>query len=154
MLISYNRIKEIFEQRLESCGNREISVVNDIELKNISFSYAVPQDDSNPQSNGTANQVVTKDVVTNLNAKFTKGNIYAITGANGAGKSTLINLIMGMYIDEYEGTIAYNGIDIRDIDMVTVRKNLIGFAEQEPALINDSIRYNLCTIVNKVDTIW
>jgi len=35
------------------------------------------------------------------------------------------------------------GIDIRDIDMVAVRKNLIGFAEQEPILINDSILYNL-----------
>ena len=59
------------------------------------------------------------------------------------GKSTLINLIMGMYINEYQGNIVYNGIEMKDIDMQKARKSLFGFAEQESVLVNDTILYNL-----------
>lgn len=37
----------------------------------------------------------------------------------------------------------YNYININHINMIDVRKSLVGFAEQEPILINDSIKYNL-----------
>ncbi len=33
--------------------------------------------------------------------------------------------------------------NVEDINMVEARKNLIGFAEQEPCLLNDKIMYNL-----------
>jgi len=130
-LVSYNRIKEILARTKENNGEKKINTVDIIKLRNINFTY-----DPNSENKSS-------DAVINFSANFQKGKIYAITGANGIGKSTIINLMIGMYIDEYEGSITYNNTDIRQIDMVDVRKRLFGFSEQEPLLISDSIRYNL-----------
>ncbi|MCL2362315.1 MAG: ABC transporter ATP-binding protein/permease [Defluviitaleaceae bacterium] len=127
-MVAHDRIREILDQKPESQGEKLITNIEKIELQNVNFSY-----------NGNAK----KQTVTGINALFNKGYIYVITGPNGAGKSTLINLLLGMYIDEYKGSITYNGIDIRNINMVAARRDQLGFAEQEPQLINDTIRYNL-----------
>ena len=124
-LVAYNRVDEILSQKQESRGTTVINDVNKISLRGVDFSYPA------------------KSIIKGLNLEFSKGKIYAVAGANGAGKSTLISLITGLYIDEYKGTIAYNGIDIRNIDMAAARRNHIGFAEQEPVLVNGSICYNL-----------
>jgi len=183
-LVSYDRIKEILDERIEGCGTEVINSIYEIELHNVVFSYAINDskdfrcsDSTNGRLKGKAEDKETeprnynkttfepysnnrtdieqcndktntksynsKKVIDGFNAKFTKGKIYAISGANGTGKSTLINLIMGLYIDEYSGNITYNGIDIRNIDMVNARRSLIGFAEQEPTLIKDSMLFNL-----------
>jgi len=131
-LVSYNRIAEILEQKQESRGATVINDVNKISLRDVGFSYCI-QPAAAPA----------KAIIKGLNIEFSKGNIYAISGANGTGKSTLTSLIIGMYIDEYKGCITYNGTDIRNIDMEDVRRKHIGFAEQEPVLVNDSIGYNL-----------
>ena len=129
VLVSYDRIVEIFGYKAETNGEQTLVDIQKIELNNIAFSY-----DVNPSKPKPLN---------NLTSTFKKGKIYAITGENGTGKSTLINLIMGMYINEFSGNISYNGINIKDIDMQRARKTLFGFAEQEPMLINDTIWYNL-----------
>jgi len=125
-MVANDRICEILKHVRESQGDTIISDINRIELYNVKFSY------------GTA-----KNIIHCLNVSFAKGNIYAIAGANGAGKSTLVSLMLGMYIDEYEGSITYDDVDIRSIDMIAARKSFIGFAEQEPQLVNDTIKYNL-----------
>ena len=135
-LASYDRIKEILEKRTESNGSTAIQSINKMELCGLGFSY----DNS------------CKKAICNFEATFTKGRIYAISGANGAGKSTLISLIMGMYIDEYQGVITYDGTDIRNIDMKSVRRDLIGFSEQEPSLVNDTIGYNILLGQRDADT--
>jgi len=121
----------------------------------VCFSYSVREpnsqnknsretnNDDNLHIYGDSDIFVTKEVISNVNMTFDKYKVYAIAGANGAGKSTIINLIIGLYIDEYSGTILYDNMDIRQIDMVDTRKKHIGFVEQEPLLIKDSIRYNL-----------
>ncbi|MPN30036.1 hypothetical protein SDC9_177493 [bioreactor metagenome] len=63
-------------------------------------------------------------------------------GCNGKGKTTLVNLIIGLNQD-YSGNIFYNNVNIEDLDLYYMRKNLFGITEQEPNLINDSIRNNL-----------
>ena len=127
-LVSYNRITEFLTRVPETCGAKSINDIDKIQMEGVHFSYDI---DSNEK------------VLSNLYAKFEKGTIYAISGANGTGKSTLINLIMGMYVDEFEGFIKYDGVDIRQINMTNARKFLFGYAEQEPALFNESIGYNL-----------
>ena len=134
-LVAYNRIKEIFDRKLESCGEKVINKIGTIELRNVSFSYIAHEE--NQVRGGTAR------VVEYFSMEFTKGKLYGIVGPNGTGKSTLINLLIGLYVDEFTGFITYDNTDIRCIDMVAARRNLIGFAEQEPLLINDSIRHNL-----------
>mgnify|MGYP000949122865 CR=1 FL=1 len=147
---SYNRIKDILQCRGENYGEKVVEGIDKIELLDISFNYsAFPNNDPTcePNSSDLDQETIIEDreenVIDYLSAKFTKGNMYAISGPNGVGKSTIISLIMGLYIHEYGGQIKYNNVCIREIDMVTVRKKLIGFAEQEPLLINDSIRYNI-----------
>ena len=155
---SYNRIQDILKYKSESNGEKIIKSIDKIELSDIQFSYNSFQDINhqclisrlNTEQNSViedrvhaTEQVREKNVINQFNAKFSKGNIYVVTGPNGAGKSSLISLIMGLYIQEYNGEIKYDGISIRKIDMVKARKEIIGFAEQEPLLINDDIRYNL-----------
>jgi len=136
-LVSYDRIQEIFDQKQEGCGTEVLTDINKISLRNLGFSYALQESEDKLKP-------AAKKVIDSLNTEFCKGKIYVITGVNGAGKSTLISLLMGMYIDEYSGEISYDGKDIRSLDIVTTRKNLLGFAEQEPMLLQESILYNLC----------
>jgi len=127
-MAAHDRIQEILENKTESQGGSVIHSIDRIELDNVEFSY---------------NACDSKKVIKGISASFVKGNIYGIVGENGTGKSTLINLLQGMYIDEYKGVISYNDIDIRDIDMVVARRNLIDYAEQEPQLVNDTIMFNI-----------
>lgn len=155
---SYNRIKDILKYRGESYGEKIVESIDKIELLNISFNYNIFQKNNYLCEASSSNQeqesivedrvfdtaqVRVENVIDSFSAKFSKGKMYAVSGPNGAGKSTIISLIMGLYIHEYDGEIKYDDVCIREIDMVTTRKRLIGFAEQEPLLINDSIRYNL-----------
>ena len=134
-MVTHDRIKEILEQKPENCGALIADDINQISLRNVGFSYG------------------DENAVENFNMSFQKNKIYAISGANGAGKSTLISLIIGLYIDEYSGSITYDGNDIRNINMVSARKNLIGLAEQEPRLIMDSIGYNLGNVADISETL-
>ena len=116
-----------------------------IDIKNLSFSY-----DNYKCKNAKLleefidiEKNISEYIFTNFNYKFEKGSIYSIIGENGSGKSTIINLIIGLFTDEYKGKIYYNDIDISEIDMIDVRRNLIGIAEQEPLLLNNSILYNI-----------
>ncbi|MCL2204272.1 MAG: ABC transporter ATP-binding protein/permease [Defluviitaleaceae bacterium] len=126
-LAAYDRMAEILGQRAEGSGTMELDGIQRITLDNVGFAYSAQGEEA----------------VRGFGAAFTQGNIYAITGANGAGKSTLISLVMGLYADEYTGTIAYNHTDIREINMASTRRRHIGFAEQESTLIHDTIGYNL-----------
>lgn len=53
-----------------------------------------------------------RDVIHDLNLKFTIGEKMAIVGRNGSGKTTFIKLLCRLY-DVTEGCIKVNGIDIR-----------------------------------------
>lgn len=145
-LSSYDRIKSIFKYPSESRGSKMIEDVDCIELQDVSFDYnAVLPDADEPADAEPTEGTESKEakVIDSFSAKFEKGNLYAIAGPNGTGKSTLIGLLIGLYIDEYTGAIKYNDVSIRELDMVSVRKKLIGFAEQEPLLVNASVWYNL-----------
>jgi len=124
-LVAFNRHSELIAKNQESVGNIHIDNINKISLENVNFSYS------------------DKKILNQLSIRFEKGHIYGIAGHNGSGKSTLVNLLMGMYIDEKEGVISYNDTDINNINMTHARKHLISFAEQEPRLVNGTIRYNI-----------
>lgn len=124
-MVSYNRLYSIFNIRGQTCGDKMISHIESIELRNVTFSYN------------------DRCVFSNFNAKFEKGKIYAITGSNGAGKSTLMAVLMGLFIDEYLGEILFNQESIKSLDMCRIRNELISITEQEPMLIHDSLKNNL-----------
>ncbi len=72
----------------------------------------------------------------NLNTSETT----AIVGPSGAGKTSLINAILGFL--PYKGRIEINGVDLKDIDLMSWRKN-ISWVGQNPLLLNGSILENV-----------
>src|SRR3990172_8377794 len=69
------------------------------------------------------------------------GSKVAVVGHSGAGKSTLARLLYRFY-DVGGGRITINGIDIRDLQQMSLR-GAIGIVPQDTVLFNDTIYYNI-----------
>ena len=69
------------------------------------------------------------------------GETIAIVGSTGSGKSTTLGLLHRAF-DPQSGRITVDGHDIRDISLISLRRN-IGVVFQEPMLFARSIRENL-----------
>lgn len=65
----------------------------------------------------------------------------AFVGPSGSGKSTVFALIE-RYYDVSEGSIEIDGVDIRELPLETLRKN-IGYVAQESSVISGSILENI-----------
>ena len=94
-----------------------------VELRNVSFGY---QD---------------RDVLHEINLKAEPGSLVAITGPTGAGKSSVVSLIPRLY-DTTAGTVLLDGIDVRKLQVPTVRKQ-ISMVLQESILFRGSIYENI-----------
>ena len=70
-----------------------------------------------------------------------KGEAVALVGSSGAGKTTIANLIPRFY-DITRGEVYIDGHDIRDLDIVSLRK-LIAIVTQDTILFNDTIASNI-----------
>ena len=70
-----------------------------------------------------------------------KGEAVALVGSSGAGKTTVANLIPRFY-DVTKGEIKIDGNDVRDLDIVFLRK-LIAIVTQDTILFNDTIANNI-----------
>ena len=66
-----------------------------------------------------------KNVLSNVNASFEAGRIYAIVGKSGAGKTTLLSLLSGL-AKATSGKIYYDEKDISDIDTYHYRSKYVG----------------------------
>ena len=79
--------------------------------------------------------------VSALTFKVEPGETIAIVGETGAGKSTALSLLHRSF-DPQTGTIKVDGHDIRDLTLVSLRRN-IGVVFQEALLFSRSIEENL-----------
>lgn len=85
-------------------GELEPADFESLEFKNVSFRYEGNE----------------KNTLNNVSFKINKGETFAVVGHNGAGKTTLSKLIMRLY-DVTEGEILYNGINIKEYDLLKYR---------------------------------
>ncbi|MEA3020482.1 MAG: ATP-binding cassette, subfamily bacterial, partial [Actinomycetota bacterium] len=69
------------------------------------------------------------------------GETVALVGASGSGKST-VSLLLPRFYDVHEGTIAIDGIDVRDLTLHSLRSS-IGVVFEETFLFSDTVRANL-----------
>jgi len=83
------------------------------------------------------NQPVLEDVT--LEAR--PGEVIALVGATGAGKSTLVSMIP-RFFDPSRGRITFNGVDIRDVTLASLRQQ-ISIVLQEPFLLPLSVADNI-----------
>ncbi|MCC5885825.1 MAG: ATP-binding cassette domain-containing protein [Gammaproteobacteria bacterium] len=73
--------------------------------------------------------------------KVRPGEHLALVGPSGAGKSTLFDLLLRFY-DPDQGSIALDGIDIRELDPEDLRRH-IALVSQDPALFTGSVADNI-----------
>lgn len=82
-----------------------------------------------------------KTILDSVSLHIPKGSMVALVGESGGGKSSLIKLIQRLY-DPSSGRIMWDGIDLRDAKLKTLKKQL-ALVTQETVLFNESIRYNI-----------
>ena len=80
-------------------------------------------------------------VLNRISFRIPRGKVVAVVGETGSGKSTLANLVARFY-DPTNGRVLLDNTDIRDIDIVSLRR-LIGVVTQETILFNQSIARNI-----------
>lgn len=95
-----------------------------IEFKNVSFSY----DNKN-------------SILNNINMNIECGKTAAIVGPSGSGKTTFCNIIPRFY-EIYEGMVTIDGIDIKDIKLKSLRRN-IGIVQQDVYIFGGTIKDNI-----------
>jgi ATP-binding cassette subfamily B protein len=83
----------------------------------------------------------TNVVLEGLSLHVKPGEYVAIVGPSGAGKTTLCSLIPRFY-DVTSGNILLDGIDVRDIDLHTLRKK-IGVVQQDVYLFAGTVMENI-----------
>lgn len=82
-----------------------------------------------------------KQVLTDINLSIAPGELIAFVGPSGAGKTTLCSLLPRFY-DLDSGSITVDGIDIRDMTLSSLRRN-IGIVQQDVFLFAGTIRENI-----------
>jgi len=87
-------------------------------------------------------------VLDGLNFNIAAGSIVALVGATGSGKSTLCELIPRL-VDPDGGTVALDGVDLREFDPVAVRSE-VALVFQETFLFADTVRENV-TLGDPID---
>lgn len=120
------KINNIFDRftKINSNSGIELNAIEgDIEFSNVSFKY----DD--------------ELVLRNINLNIRAGSTVAIMGQTGSGKSTLLSLI-GRYYDATTGDIKIDEVDVKDINLNTLRKNM-SVVQQDTFLFSDSVVNNL-----------
>ena len=95
-----------------------------IEFKNVYFEYEKD-----------------KPVLKNFNLSVNKNETIALVGNSGGGKSTVVSLLPRFY-DVTSGSIQFDGIDIRNFDLKSLRDN-ISFVFQDNFLFSGTIKDNI-----------
>ncbi|MBO4538246.1 MAG: ABC transporter ATP-binding protein [Erysipelotrichaceae bacterium] len=81
------------------------------------------------------------EVLTDISVEIGKGETFAIMGRTGAGKTTMVNLMTRLF-DVTEGSISFDGHDIRKIPLAVLREN-IAYVPQDNFLFSETIRQNV-----------
>ena len=79
--------------------------------------------------------------IKDFNLSLQKGEKVAIIGKTGSGKSTIAQLMLRMY-DPQKGEILYDGINIRAIDLNTLRSQ-VSYVPQDVFLFSDTVENNI-----------
>ena len=80
-------------------------------------------------------------VLSDVSFDIPVGKRVAIVGKNGAGKSTLVKLLCRLY-DPTEGSVLVDGVDLRNIDVLDVRRN-VGVTFQDFLMLDLTVAENI-----------
>lgn len=85
-------------------------------------------------------------VLTNITFTLNPGRVLGVLGRTGSGKTTLTRLLFRLY-DVDEGSILFDGIDIRTVGLADLRQR-VGLVTQDVQLFEATIRDNLTLFRN------
>jgi ATP-binding cassette subfamily B protein len=80
-------------------------------------------------------------VLRDVSFEVLPGQRVALVGATGSGKTTIVNLLLRFY-DVQEGRITIDGVDIRQLDLATLR-GMFGLVLQDVYLFSGTIAENI-----------
>jgi len=127
-MASATRILDLLDVRPTiSHGETQLTEQNtrgDLRFESVDFKY----------SSGSA-------VLTDLDLHIRAGKTTAFVGQTGSGKSTIVKLLLRFY-DPTGGRITLDGLDLRDLNLVGLRKN-IGLVSQDVFLFHGTVRENI-----------
>jgi len=128
-LAGFDRVSELLSEEPDVQDPEEATPLpkplqGSLSFEKVSFSY----------SNG---EMVLKDI----NLEIPATNVVALVGPTGVGKSTLVSLIPRFY-DVISGSIKLDGIDIRNLEVDDVRKN-VSIVLQDVFLFHGSAKDNI-----------
>lgn len=131
-MTGFERFLEVMEVMPEEEPVNPVKVgklKGNIEFDNVSFRYKKETDDD-------------KHLILNgLSLKIDAGKTVALVGPSGGGKTTLCNLIPRFY-DIDEGKITIDDINIRDMRIYDLRKN-IGIVAQDVFIFGGTVKENI-----------
>lgn len=120
---SLEKMAHILDYKDDCLGNENLDEFKSLEFIDVKVNY----------DNG---KTVT---IPHINIK--KGDKVLVAGDSGIGKSTMFDIILGLK-KNYEGTVKVNGIDIKTIDIVSLRKTF-GISFQENGVFNMTLEDNI-----------
>lgn len=116
-------LDSVNNEKKTEVSNINLKSIDNIEFKNLSFSY----DD--------------RKILNNINLSITKGSLFAIAGESGLGKSTFAKVLF-KNLDDYSGEILIDGKSLRDFSKSDI--NALGFyVSPDSYVFNESIMDNL-----------
>ena len=128
-ITAFKRYQQIMDTPVSPADKEDAAELKDVQgnvrFDNVTFSYS---------KDG-------KKVLDKLNLTINKGEIVALVGPSGGGKTTIAGLIPRFY-DVTEGAVTVDGIDVRDVTMNSLRKN-IGMVQQDVYLFWGTVAENI-----------
>ena len=115
--------KILFEPKMAISYTPKILKNNNIEFRNVSFSYTE------------------KEILHNISFRIKEGTVTALVGPSGAGKTTVAHLIPRMW-DINKGEILIDGTNIKDIPMKNLM-DMVGFVFQDTFMFSDTVYENI-----------
>lgn len=105
-------------------GGRLAGTFDSLEVESVSFAY--------PSTN--------RRVLDDVSLELRRGEVVALVGENGSGKTTLVKILCQLYEPD-QGSVRWNGADVRDLDAEDLRSHLT-------VLFQDFVRYHLSAADN------
>ena len=120
---SLKRANNLFEVETTIQSRKGLDVCGDININNLSFSYA--------------NNLI----LDNVSFVIKETEKVLLLGKSGVGKSTILKLLF-KYYDVKRGNILINNYDINDYNVMDIREE-VTYISQNEMLFNDTIRNNI-----------
>lgn len=136
-MTGFNRFREIMDIAPEKDAVNPVKVDKlngNITFEHVSFTYR--KDEKSNDGEELKNLVID-----DLSLDIKQGETVALVGPSGGGKTTLCNLIPRFY-DIDSGSIKIDGVDVRNIPLVDLRKN-IGIVQQDVFLYGGTVKENI-----------